>query len=220
MKFLVKIFKFAVSLFLLPFSIGSMVALWQIVVLSGKAGAIWSFLFMGVIIWVLIYLFLPEPKWLYVFGHESTHALWSLIFGGKLKKFKVRSNGGHVSITKSNFLITLAPYFFPFYAILIFLIYAILSIFFDVSKYTSIFYVLVGLAYSFHVTLTYKILKIRQPDVTKEGYFFSFIIIILGNMLILLIGIPLLTEKSSVHTALSLWVDYSSQIFHYIFNLF
>ena len=53
--------------------------------------------------------------WIYVVGHELTHVVWSWLFGGKVKKFRASSSGGEVVVTKSNFLVALAPYFFPLY---------------------------------------------------------------------------------------------------------
>ena len=219
MKFLYKLIRIIVSIFLLPFCLGSILALWQVIITSGKAETIWFTTLTGVLCWILIYLFLPEPKWAYVFGHELTHAVWSWLFGGRLKKFKVGSKGGHVSITKSNFLISLAPYFFPLYVVLIVVIYIIGNFFWNWIAYASWFYFFIGMMYAFHVTLTYRILKIKQPDIVHEGYIFSAVIIFLGNMCILLIGIPLLTTKISVSASLSLWIGYSIQIYHYIFQI-
>ena len=65
------------------------------------------------------FLLLPKPMWVYVFGHELTHALWTWLMGGRVKQFKATSKGGHVIVTKTNFLIALAPYFFPVYAVLV-----------------------------------------------------------------------------------------------------
>ena len=153
---------------------------------------------------------------MYVLGHELTHALWSLPFGGKLKKIKVKSDGGHVLITKSNFLVSLAPYFFPLYAVLVVIIFLIGNLFWDWTQYVLWFYFFIGLAYAFHITLTFRILKIRQPDIVKEGYIFSTIIIFLGNMFVLLIGITLLTTKISVLASLNLWFANSLQIYYYL----
>ena len=61
----------------------------------------------GAACWFTVYALLPKPMWVYVFGHELTHALWTWLFGGKVKKFKVSALGGHVVITKSNFLIAI-----------------------------------------------------------------------------------------------------------------
>jgi hypothetical protein len=38
-----------------------------------------------------------------------------------------------------------------------------------------------------------EILKTRQTDITSQGWFFSSVIIFLGNALVLAIGVPLLT---------------------------
>lgn len=216
MKFLAKVFKIIVALFLLPFCIGSVMSLWQVILKTGSAPMIWITTLAGAFIWILIYIFLPEPKWLYVLGHELTHALWSFPFGGKLKKIRVSSQGGHVAITKSNFLVSLAPYFFPLYVVLVILIFIIGNFFWNWASYVYFFYFFIGMAYAFHVTLTFRILKIKQPDIVGEGYIFSFVIIFLGNILVLLIGIPLLTTKINISTSLNLWLNSSLEIYHYL----
>ncbi len=62
---------------------------------------------------------LPKPMRVYVFGHELTHAIWTWLFGGRVKRFKATSTGGHVVDHEEQFLITLAPYFFPLYVVLV-----------------------------------------------------------------------------------------------------
>lgn len=219
MKIFSKISRIVIAILLIPFCIGSVMALWQIISRSNSAEMIWITTLAGVFTWVLIYFFIPEPKWIYVLGHELTHALWSFPFGGKLKKIRVSSSGGHVSITKSNFLVSLAPYFFPLYAILIVIIFLIGNFFWNWTSYMYLFYFLIGVAYSFHITLTFKILKIKQPDIKGEGYIFSTVIIFLGNMLVLLIGIPLLIKNTSVLNSLNFWLDYSIKIYSYLGQL-
>ncbi|MFO1511751.1 MAG: hypothetical protein U1F83_02370 [Verrucomicrobiota bacterium] len=71
------------------------------------------------------FLLLPKPMWIYVVGHELTHAIWVWLFGGSVKKFKASSSGGHVIVDKNNFLISLSPYFFPFYVVLVVLIFLV-----------------------------------------------------------------------------------------------
>ena len=56
---------------------------------------------------------------------ELTHALWTWLMGGKVNRFKVTSKGGHVIVSKTNFLIALAPYFFPVYAVLVVAVFVI-----------------------------------------------------------------------------------------------
>ena len=68
------------------------------------------------------------------------------------------------------------------------------------------FHLLIGAAYAFHVTLTMDILRTRQTDITSQGTFFSTVIIFLGNIFILLIGLPLLTGTMGVLPTLALWL--------------
>src|SRR5215475_12752418 len=104
---------------LLPACLGAGRALWMVLRACGSADLTWVPLLAGAACWVAIFLLLPKPMWVYVFGHELTHALWAWLFGGRVKQFKATSQGGHVVVTKSNFLIALAPYFFPLYAVLV-----------------------------------------------------------------------------------------------------
>ena len=69
------------------------------------------------------------------------------------------------------------------------------------------FHLLVGAAYAFHVTLTGHALQTRQTDITSQGYFFSAVIIFLGNVGVLLLGVPLLTGSVSWLTALAWWME-------------
>jgi len=65
---------------------------------------------------------------------------------------------------------------------------------------------LLGAAYGFHVTHTWHILKNEQSDIADQGYLFSAVVIFLGNVAVLLVGIPLLTSKVDVPTALRWWM--------------
>jgi hypothetical protein len=141
----------------------------------------------------------------YVFGHELTHALWAWAMGGKVSRFRASARGGQVVVSKSNFLIALAPYFFPLYAVLVVLIFWAGHSVWNWSRATPFFHLALGMAYSFHITLTLYVLQSRQSDITEHGYLFSGVVIFLGNALTLLIGIPLLTTKVDVLAALTLW---------------
>jgi hypothetical protein len=108
----------------------------------------------------------------------------------------------------------LAPYFFPLYAALVVAVFAIGHLILGWKNYLVWFHLIVGMAYAFHVTLTWHVLKTRQSDVTSQGYLFSAVIIFLGNAGILLFGVPLLTAKVSLFNALGWWLEGSGEIFH------
>ena len=208
--------KFIIAILLLPVCAGAARALWLVLCASGRVDMVWVPLIAGAMCWLVVYLLLPKPMWIYVFGHELTHALWTWIFGGEVKKIKATSEGGHVIVSKTNFVIALAPYFFPFYTALVIAVFAIGRFFWEWWNYQVWFHLLVGAAYAFHVTLTWHVLKTRQSDITSQGRLFSAVIIFLGNVSVLLFGLPLLTAKVSLLNALGWWLESTGQIFNWL----
>ncbi|HET7625947.1 MAG TPA: hypothetical protein VFM25_11860 [Verrucomicrobiae bacterium] len=206
--------KTIVAILLLPVCIGAASALWMVIRASGSADLTWVPMLAGAGCWIVIYMLLPKPMWIYVFGHELTHAVWTWLCGGQVKKFKASAKGGHVIISKSNFLIALAPYFFPLYAVMIVVGFVIAHLIWSLQNYFVWFHLLLGAAYAFHVTLTMHILQTRQTDITQQGYLFSAVIIFLGNIGVLLIGIPLLASKVDLATALQWWFQCTMEVFH------
>lgn len=186
-----------VGILLLPVCVATAKAVWLALGAMGGADRIWLPMLAGAASWIVVFLLLPKPMLVYVFGHELTHAIWTWLFGGRVKKFKSSSDGGHVVTTKSNFLIVLAPYFFPLYAVMLVLIFvAFILVGAWRREYVPWFHLLLGAAYAFHLTLTWHILQTRQSDITSQGYIFSAVVIFLGNAFVLLIGAPLLMRHS------------------------
>ncbi len=202
------------ALLLLPVCAGAGWALWLVLSDAGTTGksTVWVALLAGAGCWLTIYLLLPKPMWAYVFGHELTHALWTWLLGGRVKKFSATADGGHVVVTKSNFLIALAPYFFPFYAVLVLAAFAIGRAFWGWQRYEVWFHLLFGAAYAFHLTLTWHILKAGQTDITDQGILFSMVVIFLGNVTVLLVLIPVLTRGMHPGQAFSWWAGCTIEV--------
>ena len=97
--------------------------------------------------------------------------MWTWLFGGKVKKMKVTSKGGHVVISKTNFVIALAPYFFPLYAVIVIVVFAIGHLIWNWHSYLVWFHLLLGAAYAFHVTLTFHVLQTQQIRHHQPGLF-------------------------------------------------
>ena len=211
--------KLIIALLLLPVCAGAASALWMVLKASGPADTTWVPILSGAACWLVVYILLPKPMLVYVFGHELTHALWTWAMGGRVKKFKASSKGGHVVVTKDSFLIALAPYFFPLYAVLVVGVFLIGHWIWNWKYYLAVFHLFLGAAYAFHVTLTWHILKHDQSDISEQGYIFSAVIIFLGNVIVLLLGIPLLAAKVDVSTALGWWLECTGQVFHQIGKL-
>jgi hypothetical protein len=208
--------KFILAVLLLPVCAGAARALWMVLCAGYGADTVWIPLLAGAACWVVIFLLLPKPMWIYVFGHELTHALWTWMFGGEVKRMKVSSKGGHVVISKTNFLITLAPYFFPLYTVIVISVFAAGNLICNWHGYLVWFYLGVGAAYAFHVTLTVHTLKTRQSDITTQGYLFSAVVIFLGNVIVLLLGIPLLTARVGILNSLGWWAESTGMILHWL----
>jgi hypothetical protein len=212
--------KTVVAVLLLPLCAGAVSALMKVLRATGSAETFWVAFVGGAACWLVVFLLLPKPMLVYVFGHELTHALWTWLFGGRVQRFKATANGGHVVISKSNFLIVLAPYFFPLYVVGVVIVFALGNLAFGWERYLPWFHLLVGAAYSFHVTLTWHILQTRQSDITSQGWLFSIVIIFLGHITVLLAGLPLLTARVTVLTAMGWWLQESGAVLQRLARLF
>jgi hypothetical protein len=116
---------------------------------------------------------------LYVFGHEFTPALWDLVLPGRVKRFKASARGGHVVVTKTNFLIVLAPYSsrcMPWAWCCSLPLASCVRL----DALLEWFHLLLGAAYAFHITSLGTSCK-PQSDITSQGSFLSGVIIFLGN---------------------------------------
>ena len=186
--------KFIVGLLLLPLLFASARTLVDLAGMSRPENLwkvsleAWSLLG-GFIFWTVLFLAMRKPMRTYVLGHELTHALWGTLLGARVRKVRISAQGGSVQLSKTNFLITLAPYFFPFYTCLVLALYGLLLVFFDLRHYQPFWMSLIGLTWGFHLTFTIMMLLKHQNDITDNGYLFSYVVIFLANILILCLGI-------------------------------
>jgi hypothetical protein len=208
-----------IAILLLPVCAGAASALWSVLRATGSEDTTWVPALAGAACWLAIYILLPKPMLVYVFGHELTHAIWTWLFGGRVKKFKASAKGGHVIVTRNNFIIALAPYFFPLYAVLVMSAFWAGHWFWNWRHYLVWFHLALGAAYAFHITLTWHILKHSQTDISEQGYLFSAAVIFLGNVAVLLIGIPLIAANVRVATAFEWWLNGTWGIVRGIFRI-
>jgi hypothetical protein len=159
------------------------------------AGEEFWFFSLGAVLWLIAFFGLPRPILIYVFGHELTHALWVWLMGGRVSRFCVGPDGGHIATTKANFWIALAPYFFPIYSILTIAIYGALSLFLDIQPYGRLLYAVIGATWAFHFTFTCWMIPKNQTDLTDQGTFFSLVVIYLMNLLLLSVMLILASRQ-------------------------
>jgi hypothetical protein len=182
--------KFVVALFLLPICGILSQTFFTSFARATVTERLWAdeefwFFSLGAILWLIAFFGLPRPVVLYVFGHELTHALWVWMMGGRVSRFKVTRAGGHIVTDKNNFLIALAPYFFPLYSILVIALYGAFSLFFNLQPYGRLLYALVGVTWAFHFTFTCWMIPKNQSDLSDNGTFFSLVVIYLINLVLL-----------------------------------
>ena len=164
------------------------------------------FFSLGVVLWMVAFFGLPRPQWLYVFGHELTHAIWVTLLGGKVHRFQVGSKGGHVLADRTNTWIALAPYFFPFYSVLAIVIYGLCGLFLDVTPYRCLLYAVIGATWAMHLSFTCWMIPKGQPDLHYGGTFFSVMVIYVLNLALLtallIMASPQLTWLGFAHELL------------------
>jgi len=195
----VKPVKLVIAILLVPACVALTMAVWDVGVALGfghnatqpLAIAFW----VGYGIWLAVFVFLPRPMRTYVLGHELTHAIWALMMGARVSGLRVGKTGGQVRTSKVNWLITLAPYFFPFYAMLFMVLFFIAHAIWRLDEWMWVLFFLVGLGWSFHVTFSLMMLfTVRQPDVQSQGIIFSAVAIYSMNLLVILLTTALLAR--------------------------
>lgn len=198
-KLLLKLLAGALAI---PAAIGVSQAFYKNLLLIHELSGTFSSFLWGIAVYAAMHILFFKPTFLYVLGHESVHAGMSWLMGGRIKSFKVSNEGGSVASDKTNTLTQLGPYFVPIYAILITIVYFLVASSYNVNP--SVFVFLVGFALSFHIISTVEVMKVRQPDIVKSGYFFSVVMIYALNIIVIAMLFALLFPSFS---AKKFWLD-------------
>jgi hypothetical protein len=192
--------KFVIAIFLLPLCAILTQTFFTVFARATVTQRLWAaeefwFFSLGAILWLIAFFGLPRPMLVYVFGHELTHALWVLLMGGRVSRFRVGREGGHIVTDRNNFWIALTPYFFPLYSLIVIGTYGALGLFFNVQPYGRLLYALIGVTWAFHFTFTCWMIPKKQTDLTDHGTFFSLVVIYLMNLLLLSIMLALASSE-------------------------
>ena len=192
--------KFVVAVFLLPVCAILTQTFFTVFARATVAHRLWAgqefwFFSLGAILWLIAFFGLPRPMLVYVFGHELTHALWVLLMGGRVSRFRVGREGGHIVTDRNNFWIALAPYFFPLYSLMVIAGYGVLGWFINVQPYGRLLYALIGVTWAFHFTFTCWMIPKKQTDLTDHGTFFSLVVIYLMNLALLSVMLVLASSQ-------------------------
>lgn len=184
---------------LLPLAIICVMSLYdQLITAQDKVGILLSipvwYTLLGCLAWVILVcskLFTTSFVYLYVLGHELTHALAIILSLGKISGFSVALEGGHVKTNKDNLFIALSPYFIPLWAVIWTALYALVNLFYPLDNFQGLLYGGIGFWWSFHLFWTAWIIPRDQPDLRENDTFFSLMVVYLANMLLLIIMLAL-----------------------------
>ena len=198
--------KLIIGVLALPLTYGVTAAFYNNFILIRELAASLGYFTWGIGSYIILHLLFYKPTYLYVLGHESVHAGLAWVFGGKIKSFKVSSDGGSVGTDKSNFVIELGPYFIPIYAIIITIIYFVVASSYNISAVLFVF--LIGFTLAMHMISTIEVMKIRQPDIVKSGYLFSIVAVYILNIIVISFIFSLIFQTFSMHKFfLDLWEE-------------
>jgi hypothetical protein len=182
------------AILLLPFTFSYLLCFISVLGLIFQNWFIFDFFVYGILAYILAFAVLLRRRfafWL-TFEHEFTHIIFAVImFKPVYAMFVVDGMGGETFIGKKvNFLILLAPYFFPTFPLLALLLKPVIQ-----PIYFKYYLFVIGFLMGYHFISSFKESKPFQPDIKQAGLFFSSIFILLmhaifisGIILILLDG--------------------------------
>ncbi len=178
-----KIGKFLVEIVILVALIGFGQALFSVLgeLNWGSVQAL-SFYLGGLLFFLawLIYFSRRESFW-GTLEHELTHALFALLFFRRIHSISAsRRKGGLITIDGGNFIIALAPYFFPLAVMVVLLIKPFVQ-----PRFQLYLNFMLGFAYFFHILNLFREFRPGQPDLEVAGYLFSTLFVLFLNIVFL-----------------------------------
>jgi hypothetical protein len=111
--------------------------------------------------------------------HELTHALFAALTFHRVKGLRVTlTRGGQVTyVGEGNWLISVAPYFFPTLSLVLILVFAAIPV-----RMSGLDDVIVGASFAYHLTSTWRETHSGQSDIKKTGIWFCGAFLPTANM--------------------------------------
>ncbi len=227
------------AIVLLPVAAISLLTVVEMAFRASHAGGFWRsdeffFFVLGSLAWGSVYWMGWRPVRSYVFAHEFTHLLVARLFGGKIYDWKVSAEGGYVETNKSNIWITLGPYLVPFYTLAVLAAFGIASLWMDLARWHPVslvgvtagfrflwlLYALVGFTWWFHLTFTVKTVRAEQGDLTRNGEFFSLMLIFIANLALIVALFIAASPGASFADVGSAWISAARGCWSFATSLF
>ena len=141
------------------------------------------FIGMGSYLFLWIFIFNNiRGNWFLTIEHELTHTIFALLTFHKIIDFKASNSGGGYmqfsGVGRGNWLITIAPYFFPTFSMIV-----ILFIYISQPQYHYILVGILGYSTIYHIHSTWSETSLNQPDIQEVGIPFAILFLPSANLL-------------------------------------
>jgi len=215
---LINILKYPIAILMSILTYKLAIILMDLVIYILKYHHFYRYLIYGFDIYIVLWLFIfsrKEGDWFLTLEHELTHTIFAILtFHGILKLEVTKHQGGLVQFDKStgNWLVYIAPYFFPTFSMII-----IILIYISNSQYYPILTTILGYSIMYHIHSTIKETKPYQPDLQAVGFPFAIMFLPGANLLALiwvLSAIP--DDKIYFSHILSYLYDYLNYLYEYV----
>ena len=188
------IIKFLLGICLLPFVYSSTVSFLNELVLIDKIRQ--DYFWLGIISLLVIYLFVWEPAVIYSRGHKILELVFNF--------FKP--------------LVRVAPYLLPIYAIIVFVLYQVLSIAITSEWLVRYTVFALGFTVSFHLIFSAKTIRGKKNDFLKSNYIFGFSFVYVLNLILLAIFLNLIFKEFSLVNFFNVFFQTAKDIFNAVFG--
>jgi len=176
-----------------------------------------TYILISIVLFFILFWYLGLLKWIETVRHELSHVIVAVLFFRKITSIKLNfseEDSGHIDHTgKSFFLINLAPYFLPIWTI----IFILLSYIVNDSFLLYINYLIIFLFLNYITAIITSLLK-KPSDISRTGFFFSYIFILAFNLNIIILFIYFIFDKLNVY--LDLYRNNFDFIIDYITHIF
>lgn len=188
------ILKFILGILLLPFVYSFTRAFIDEFLLLGRLIQI-NFL-AGIVCFLIIYLFIWEPKIFYKSGQRFLEVIFHFFAG----------------------LVKVAPFVLPIYTIILFLLYFLTPFIGKSQELNNYFVLLIGFSTIFHLVFSAESLKSSQAGYLKANYIFGICLIYIINIILLSFGFNLIFKEFSFVTFFNHSFEIAASIFQTIFS--
>lgn len=184
-NFLLAVIKWPVALLMIALILPAIKT--DLIILSdGLTLSVLGWVCLPIVAMILLWLLIPGigGSFLSILEHESTHMIFALLTAHKPQSITIqRGIGGNFSYWgRGNWLISIAPYFFPTSAFLVILA----GVFYTAMDQAppAVYWLIFGAMTGFHLISTLDEIHIGQPDFQAAGFLFTLFFLPGANLLI------------------------------------